>query len=243
MENKISVIMPAYNERNLFENVLEVKKSLSSSFKNFEIIVVNDGSDIRFHQEFENLKKIHSKNIHLISYPKNVGKSYALKQGFLNSKGDFIVFLDSGLELSPDHIKEFYEILKKCDVVIGSKRHKNSELKYPMFRRLMSFFYQKLIRILFNLNLKDTQVGIKMFKREVLSEVMPKMLVKKYAFDIELLALAEKKGFKIVEAPIKMNFKLESNIKPSSVANMIVDTFAVFYRLKVIKYYDKKKNE
>lgn len=233
--------MPAYNAENLFRNVLEVKKKIEGSFKNFEIVVVNDGSISRFSKDFEKFKTIHSKNIHVVGYQKNMGKGYALKQGFLNSEGDVIVFLDSDLELSPDHIKEFYKMLEEGDVVIGSKRHKNSKVNYPIFRRVMSFFYQKMIKILFNLDLKDTQVGIKMFKREVLERCMQRLLVKRYAFDIELLALAKKEGFSIIEAPIKMNFKLESNIKPTSVANMILDTLAVFYRLKIIKYYDRKK--
>jgi hypothetical protein len=96
--------------------------------------------------------------------------------------------------------------------------------------------------ILFHLNVRDTQVGIKLFKREVLNKVMPKILVKKFAYDIEILSLAKKYKYKIVEAPIVLNYKFGSTIKLKSIITMLIDTLAVFYRLKILKYYDKQKD-
>jgi dolichol-phosphate mannosyltransferase len=237
MNKKISVIMPVFNTQDLDHNVLEVRDELKKISKNYEIILVNDGSTKGWNRELEKVLKIKDKTIKIVSYKKNMGKGFALKRGFLNSSGDIIFFLDSDLDLSPDHIPEFLKYFDKADVVIGSKRHKKSNVKYPLSRRVMSFFYQVMIRTLFSLDIKDSQVGIKAFKRKVLEEVMPKMLVKRYAYDIEMLSVANKLGYKIQEAPIHMDFELGSTIRIKSVFEMIIDTLAIFYRLKIIRHY------
>ena len=105
----------------------------------------------------------------------------------------------------------------------------------------MSRVYQTMNSLLFHLNVKDTQVGIKMFKRKVLEGVMPKMMAKRYAFDVELLAIAKKQGYDVLEAPTTIDFKFESMIKVKSVLAMISDTLAIFYRLKILRFYDDKK--
>jgi len=240
MKNQISVIMPAFNNKNLDKNVLEVKKELEKFVKNYEIIVVNDGSLKGWDKELKKLMRIKNKDIKIISYNKNMGKGYALKTGGLSSKGEIVVFLDSDLDISPDNIKNLIRALDKADIVIGSKRHPLSKIDYPFSRKVMSFFYQKLIFLLFGLDVKDTQVGLKVFKGEVLKKVLPRLLVKRYAFDLELLVVANKEKYKVIEGPIKMNFKLGSTINLKSVFHILLDTGAIFYRLKILKYYNRK---
>ena len=100
---------------------------------------------------------------------------------------------------------------------------------------------------MFNLKIRDTQVGLKIFKRNVLEKVLPRLLVKKFAFDIEILAVANHLGFnKIYDAPveIKIDFNSNSSFHPhklifnKNIWKMIIDTLAVFYRLRILKYYD-----
>jgi len=234
----ISVIMPTYNNKDIYSNVLKVKMELKKVYRNYEIIIVNDGSEKGWKEKLEKLFKIKDKRIKIISYNKNKGKGYALKKGGLFAKGKVIIFLDSDLEISPKFIFNFVEELKKVDIVIGSKRHPLSKIRYPIFRKTMSFFYQKLIYLMFNLDVKDTQVGIKAFKSEVLKKILPKIIIKRYAFDLEVLCLAKKEGYKIKEAPIEINFKLGSTINLKGVINMLIDTLAIYYRLKILKYYD-----
>ena len=95
---------------------------------------------------------------------------------------------------------------RNADVVIGSKFHPESRVEYPRLRRIYSFFYYMLVRTLFGLPVRDTQTGIKLFKREVLERVLPRVLVKRFAFDLELLANAHHFGYRIVEAPVEVNF-------------------------------------
>jgi len=235
---KLSVVVPMYNESNIYYNMQEMIKSLDKSFKNYEIILVDDGST---NDCLKDAKKLKSKKLKIVGYKLNKGKGNALKYGFKFVKGDYITFIDADLDLHPDQIKGFFDYLDDADAVIGSKRHKLSKVHYPWYRKVLSWFYQKLIFLLFGLNLRDTQSGIKLFKKKLLDVVLPKVLVKKYAFDLELLVNAKKAGFKINEAPIKLNYKFSgTGINLKQIYYMLLDTLAIFYRLRILKHYDKK---
>ena len=236
----ISVILPAYNVEDKIEQVInETVKALDRITDSWEIIVVDDGSkDLTFA-----IAKEFAKNdgrVRAISYGKNMGKGFALKYGFEHSRGDLIVFMDADLDLHPKQIKKFIEIMEKekADVVVGSKRHPESKVNYPLKRRILSDVYFLIVKVLFNLNVRDTQVGLKLFKREVLRDVMPRILVKRYAFDVEVLANAVRKGYKIVEAPVELNFGFSSNVNWKEIWKMFVDTLAIAYRMHIRRYYD-----
>jgi glycosyltransferase involved in cell wall biosynthesis len=234
---KTSVIMPMYNEANIFENINNVVATLDKINKDFEIILVNDGSK---NNCFKEAKKIKDRRVRVVGYDKNMGKGYAIKYGFSYAKGDYITFLDCGEDIEASQIKEFLRIIKfeKADIVVGSKRHPDSKVDYPFSRRFMSGIYQIINKVLFNLDVRDTQVGLKLFKRKVLEEIMPKIAIKKFAFDLELLVIANKKGFKIIEAPIILKYKFRSSINSKAVFWMLWDTAAIFYRDKILNYYD-----
>ncbi|MDO8623035.1 MAG: glycosyltransferase family 2 protein [archaeon] len=235
---KLSIIMPMYNSSDIITNIKEAMVSLNKVTEDYEIILVNDGST---NNCFEEAKKFSSKKVKVVGYDQNMGKGYAIKYGFNFTKGDYIAFVDSGRDLDPKQLKDFLEIMKKedADIVIGSKRHSKSEVHYPLIRRVMSRVYQIMNKMLFNLKVQDTQVGLKLFKREVLEKIMPKIAIKRFAFDLELLVLANKYEFKIAEAPIIMRYKFRSTINLVAVFWMLWDTAAIFYRLKILKYYDR----
>ncbi len=130
-----------------------------------------------------------------------------------------------------------------ADIIVGSKRHPASKVHYPLFRKILSFGYQVLIRLLFGLQIRDSQVGLKLYRREVLEDVLPRLLVKQFAFDIEILAVAQHLGYKrIFEAPVELDFTGITSITSTNfwivVLRMLWDTLAVFYRLRVAHYYD-----
>lgn len=238
MKKKISIIVPVYNTKNIRENIKTYLAAIEKFEKNYEMIVVDDGS---WKDCLKKVKSIKNKHLNAVGYKKNLGKGNAIKYGFNFANGDYIAFLDSGAEFDAYQIKNFMDIMikEKADIVIGSKRHKDSRVYYPLTRRIMSRIYQIMNMFLFNLDIRDTQVGIKLFKKEALKKIMPRILVKKFAYDIEILALAKKYGFKIIEAPITMNYKFGSTIKLRAVISMFLDTLAVFYRLKILRWYDK----
>ena len=238
---ELSILMPAYNEgKKIKENLEETKKTLNSFKIDYEIILINDASKDNTLNEANKVK-----GIKILSYEKNGGKGNALKYGFQFAKGDLICFLDSDLELHPSLIKSFIDIISKtkADVVIGSKRHPDSLINYPLKRRILSWGYSTFVKFLFGLNVRDTQTGIKLFRKEVLDKVFPKVLIKRYAFSLEVLVNAHKLGYRIVEAPIILNFKRaigEKRLGFKSIFPMFKDTLAIAYRLYILRYYDRK---
>lgn len=239
----LSVIVPAFNEgKHIAKNLQLLLEVLGTSGLSYEIIVVSDGSKDNTVEEA--LKLSPTRRVKVFHYLENKGKGYALKYGYERCIGKYVCFIDSDLDLHPKSINDFIDvlILNNLDIVIGSKRHPESKVHYPKSRRMMSFVYYKMVALLFGLNVTDTQTGIKLFKREVLEKVLPRILVKRYAFDVELLSVANRMGFgRIYEAPIILQYRFSgTGINVKSIIQMLVDTAAIFYRLRVIKYYDKK---
>jgi glycosyltransferase involved in cell wall biosynthesis len=239
---QISVLMPAYNEgRQIRQNILAVDRMLKVFKVPYEIIVSDDGSSDWTVEEARKAAK-GLRHIQVKRNEVNQGKGWALKEAFRLSKGRWIVFMDSDLDLDPAQLKLFFKIQKeqKTDIVIGSKRHPDSKLKYPFKRKVVSAGYFFLVKLLFKMPIRDTQTGLKLFSREVLRDVFPRVLVKRYAFDLELLALANHFGYRIAEAPVIVNYRGKfGHIKLSTIFNIFWDTMAVFYRLRIKRYYDK----
>ncbi len=242
--SKLSIIVPAYNEeKTIYQSLTNLDEVLKNIDRPYEIIVVSDGSDDSTYKEAERLKL---DNVKVFHYDENKGKGHAIKYGFYKTGGDLVGFIDADSDLDPNSIEHFLKYMEKeeADIVIGSKRHPQSKVSYPVKRKIYSVTYQFFIKLLFNLNVKDTQVGLKLFKREVLEKVLPVILVKRYAFDLETLVVASHLGYKnIYEVPIELNHQFTSSIDARAVKDIVQDTCAIFYRLRILKYYDKSKEK
>ncbi|MEK7502697.1 MAG: glycosyltransferase [Patescibacteria group bacterium] len=246
--NFLSLVVPAYKqEKTIVKDLATLNNVLASLNTNYEIIVVVDGF---LDKTFEEIKKIKNKNIKVYGYQDNKGKGYAIKYGVEKAVGDVVGFIDAGMDLDPVAISmllnhmEWYD----ADIIVGSKLHPVSQVDYPLVRRILSWGYRTFTHIIFGFGIKDTQTGIKLFKRKVVKDVFPRLLVDKFAFDIEILALAYALGYKrIYEAPIKLSFKGNSSISSTNlwkiIIKMFIDTLAVFYRVRVIKFYRKKNKK
>ena len=238
----ISIVTPAYNVGEKIVVVMnELKKSVDKLSEDYEILVVDDGSTDSTFRTAKELEQLSGNGFKVITYNKNRGKGYALKYGFEHSRGDLVFFIDADGDLPPEQMKSYLKIMERseADVVIGSKKHPESKvIDYPQNRRILSLSYHLIIRTLFRLNVKDTQVGLKLFKREVLEEIMPTIMVKRYAFDIELLANAIGRGYRIVDAPVELTFNNDSRIDWEAIWHMFVDTMAVAYRMHILDYYN-----
>jgi glycosyltransferase involved in cell wall biosynthesis len=242
-ETLLSVIIPAHKQaRTITGDLKHIHQVLRQSPLPFEIIVVIDGS---LDSTYKKAKKFaqNKKNVTTHLLKTNQGKGHAVRYGFTKAKGDLVAFIDAGREIDPNSLSLAIEHLNwyKADVIIGSKRHLASKVNYPLERRILSFGYQKLVKLLFGLKLTDTQVGLKLFKRQVLKKVLPRLVVKRYAFDIEMLAVAHSLGFtRIYETPIKISFKADQLTDAATlktISSMLYETIAVFYRLKILRYY------
>ena len=230
---------------NIAKNIHTLIEEAERHFDQYEIIIVSDGSN---EETVQRLKKCKFKNVDVYHYPENKGKGFALKFAFSKSIGDFVVFLDGGMELHPADIKRFFAMMAvyNADIIIGSKRHPLSNVDYPWYRRILSYSYQLFLRTLFKLKgVKDTQVGLKLFKREVLEKVFPYIQVNGYAFDIAILVFAHFFGFtRIMEAPVELQFhkgeKGHGLIKEFGrlfkvSRQMFFDTFRIYFQLKAIR--------
>jgi len=242
----ISVIIPAYRQENtIVRDLKKIKNVLDQLRYPTELICVIDG---KIDSTFDRAKKFAEKysNVKVIGYDTNKGKGYAVRFGMAESRGDIVAFIDAGMDLNPNGLSMLLEHFEwyNADIIVGSKRHPVSKVDYPWQRRILSIGYQLIVRILFGLRIRDTQVGMKFFRREVLEKVLPRLLVKAYAFDIEMLAVASYLGYsRIYEAPveIKLNFGGTSYITSQkfikTVFAMLIETLAVFYRLHILNYY------
>jgi len=248
----VSVVIPSYRaEKFIGKSLLKIKEVLDSLSIDYEIICVDDGSTDKTLDKARNVASKFPAKIRVVGYKNNLGKGYAVKFGMARAKGDIVGFMDAGMDINPVGIQMLLSHFEwyGADIIVGSKRHPVSKVHYTKFRALISFAYQMLVKLLFGLKVRDTQVGVKFFRREVLEKVLPRVLVKQFAFDIELLAVANYLGFRrIYEAPIesKMDFKNSTILTKgfaSTVFSMVWDTVAVFYRLKILHYYDNKNRK
>jgi len=246
MNPKLSIIIPAYKEgKNIYKTIDDILQSHDILDYNYEVIVVVDGSPDNTAKE---AKRHKSKKVQVFEYFPNQGKGHALKYGTKKAQGDIITFADAGGDFDPKQFDKCVKLMEvfDADFVIGSKRHPASKVNYPLLRRVYSKGYHTLVKILFGLRVTDTQTGLKFLKKNVAKDIMPRVLVKQYAFDLEMLVIAWQLGYRrIFEAPVEMNF----NGVGSSVANlgaikkMFVDTLAIFYRARILNYYRKSKRK
>ena len=234
----LSVVVPVYNQPDAAGNVRVIRERVEAGLgEEVEMIVVSDGSEETLEAEPELATVIH--------YDRNLGKGYAVKAGALAARGRYISYVDADLDLDPSAIPEFVRLAERdsLDFVIGSKRHPDSLVHYPRSRRVGSWLYQKVVRLLFRLDVRDTQVGLKVFRREIAEEVLPLLLVKQFAFDLEFLAVARSLGFgRIREQPVRLEYQFSgSGVRSGAVALALVDTLAIFYRLRILRYYRRKR--
>lgn len=233
----LSVIVPVYKAESFIKKNLEkMKHSLSTEFKHFEIIAVIDGEIDKSRQEAEKVS-----GIKVLSYKENKGKGYALKYGFEHSTGEYITFVDCDMDIDPVQLKNFLPYTSTADLVIGSKRHPFSKVDYPFVRKILSNGFRMYSWLILGVKLRDTQSGLKLMKREVLEVIMPLILVKQYAFDLELCFLAQENGFRIVEAPIHVDQQFNgSTINVRAIRGMFLDVLAIRYRYSFLHYYQKQ---
>lgn len=246
---KLSIIIPTYKKAKTLRADLHAMQAVFKTLRyDYEMIIVIDG---KVDQSWEEAEKFRAEaeeksKIKIIGYAKNQGKGHAVRYGIKKATSDYVAFMDADRDINPNNITMLLEHLEwyDADIIVGSKRHPASKVHYPFIRRIYSWGYQNLTYILFGLNVRDTQTGMKIFKKAVLDTIMPRLLIKAWAFDIEMLAVAYYCGFtKIYEAPIQLDHQFNSAINKNVIFNMLWDTAAVFYRMHILKYYADENRE
>jgi dolichol-phosphate mannosyltransferase len=202
----------------------------------YEIIVVNDGSKDSTKSVLEGISAIDA-TIRLISYSINMGKGYAVRQGVLHSRGKYVMFLDGDGEISSEVLAKYMERMTSADIVIGSKYHPESVVRTPGLRRFFSKGFQLFVRLMLKTGVSDTQVGLKVGKGDAFRKIFQKVLVKRYAFDAEMLTVAGMLDLKVDELPV--NIELEKSFKKKEIIRMAIDVLGIAFRSRIIKWYQK----
>ena len=236
----LSVVIPAYNEEKRISKTLKsIDEYLRKQEYLYEILVVSDGSKDNTAKVVNDLTS-EIKNLRVIDNKQNRGKGYVVRQGIMEAKGKYRLFTDADNSTSIDQVEKMWPLLEKgVDVVIGSRDLKDSVLDPPQpFLRNFILgegfkLYRKLVLGLWGV--EDTQCGFKCFSDRMVEKVFPKCVIDRFAFDPEILIVANKKGYKIKEIPVYWKNDLSSTVKASSMIKMALDMIKIkFNNLKGI---------
>ncbi len=240
----LSVVIPAYNEeKRIPETLKKISNYLKKQSYNSEIIVVNDGSKDNTAQVVNNLME-EIDNLRLIDNKENHGKGYVVKQGLLESEGKYRVFMDADNSTSVDHVEKMFPYFKKgYDLVIGSRDIEGAEIpvRQSWWRERVGDIFNLMVQLLSGLwGIWDTQCGFKGFTKECAEKVVPLCKIDGFAFDVELLIIAKKMGFKIKEVPVTWYDEAGSTVGFDNMIKMGLDLLKI--RLNIIKgIYDQKE--
>ena len=246
MSKHLSVIIPAYNEENRIKETLgEVYNYLTRQNYSWEVIVVSDGSKDRTVEvisEFISNKP----EVILIANTKNHGKGYVVRQGILQAGGQFRLFTDADNSTSIEQVEKFLPYLteKEYDIVIGSIEVPGAEIheQAQWYRRALGKYSKYIIRIVAGLwSIRDTQRGFKCFTAASAVNIFSRTKIDRFGFDIEVLALAKKMGYKIKEVPIVWNNPSDSKVNLNSYFEVLKDLFKIRFYLW-FNVYGIKKN-
>jgi dolichol-phosphate mannosyltransferase len=223
----LSVIVPAYRSASTICETLEV---LLTSLRRLdvpsEVVLVPDGN---LDDTAAQVAARAYDGVRIVEYADHRGKGYAIRQGMAHCRGDFIAYIDADLELHPDGLGPLLElVLDGADVALGSKRHPLSRIRYPLFRRVQSWLYQTLVRVLFDLRVTDTQTGMKVFRGDAVRAVLPTLTSDGFAFDLELLTALHDRGAVFAEGPVKLDYRYASTIGVGAVVRVFLDTFRIY---------------
>lgn len=231
---ELSIIMPAYNEEQRIGKTLKDYGSFFSSHlkgKNEILVIVNGSSDKTFYiaQKFSKLYK----NIHPLNFPQPIGKGGAIIEGFKRARGKYVCYVDADNATKASHLYELLPYLKDSDAVIASRWMAGSIVKpkQPFKRRIASRCFNMLVRILFNLQFRDTQCGCKLFREQAVQPILQNLGITQWAFDIDLLYHLKSKDFRIIEVPTVWEDIEGSRLKIPKVSR---EMFLAIVRLRLI---------
>lgn len=227
-----SIIIPAYNEATrLPASLQQIRQYMEAKGNAFEIIVIDDGSQDKtreivsqFFSEFPCGR--------LLINESNRGKGYSIRRGMLEASGNFVLFTDADLSTPINQIEKLIFALNSgCEVAIGSRSIHGAQVKVhqPIYREAMGKIFNKFVRLLVIHGLIDTQCGFKSFKKSCVKPIFSRQLIDGFCFDVEVLLIARKLGYKIKEVPMVW---LNS---PASKVNALKDSLKMFIDLLRIR--------
>lgn len=229
----LSVVIPAYNEEKTIGNaVYRVNSVLSENYGDeFEIIISEDGSDDRtpeivsgLVERFDNVKKIIGSSLN--------GKGGALEQALNVCRGDIFAFIDADLSPEVTELPKIIDLVKSegYDIGIGSRRFPGHKQTRKPFRKVLSFFFNNIVRFVYSSDIYDHLIGCKAFRREVFEDIVEGVKSTSFFWDVEVVVLAQRKGYSIKEIPMEWEPYEETSF------NFLTDCLLILYRIVEFKY-------
>lgn len=235
----LSVIIPAYNEEKRIAKTLEsIYNFLKIQTYDYEILVVNDGSKDKTVEVVSQLLG-QIANLKLIDNKENHGKGWVVRQGMLSAQGEVRLFMDADNSTAVDQVTKFLPFFEQgYDVVVGSRNIKGATVatKQPWIREFLGWAFRFLVHMIVPLGVLDSQAGFKAFSRKSAEAVFAKQTIFRWAFDVEILSIAKKLGFRIKEVPIAWNNEAESHVKLGGMIRMFFEVLTVRKNLWTKKY-------
>lgn len=238
MNVHLSVVVPAYNEeKRLPETLKKIKSFLKSRAFQSEIIVVDDGSSDRTAEIAEAELADFSGSV--LRNPGNKGKGYSVRSGMLEAGGKYILFSDADLSTPIEEVESFLKILEGgTDIVIGSRALEESavQVRQNFLRELMGKTFNRMARLLTFRGVKDSQCGFKIFTQKSARDLFSRQTLDGFGFDVELVYLAQKLGYKIVEQPVVWRNAAGSRVRiVSDSLNMFLDLLRIRWAHRALK--------
>jgi len=240
---KLSIVIPAHNEEKRIARTLEEygkffeAKRKKKEIGNFEIVVVINNTQDRTEEIVRGISKRYGE-IRCLNF-KQKGKGFAIIEGFkdsLKSNSDLIGFVDADMATSPEEYYKLFENVNGYEGVIASRWINGSVIKakQTLLRRVLSRGFNLIVRFMFLMPYEDTQCGAKIFKRKVIEKIVHELYLTQWAFDINLLYLCGKNGFRIREYPTTWQDKTDSKL---NVIRTPIQMFAGILRLRLINSF------
>ena len=224
--------MPAYNLEGVIGESIRHVHDVTAEMGQVEIVVCDDGSVDRTHAE-ATASAARFANATVVRHEENRGKGAALITAFASSTMPTVAFLDGDLDLPPEQLKGLIDTFETTgvDCLVGLKQAAMEPGHYPGYRRVLSKIFSGTIRVMFRLPVEETQTGLKIFSREALAEVLPRLTVMRYAFDLELVVTLQRRGYLIGAAPVRLaEGASERGLSPRTLWEMGRDTLRIWLR-------------
>ena len=245
----LSVVIPAFNEeKRLPETLKKVRDYLTASDYEWEVLVVNDGSKDGTATVVSDLIKEwsarpskpegRSGGFHIVDNKENKGKGGVVKQGMLEAKGEWRLFMDADGSTDVSEIEKLWAYKENFEIIIGSRYlNKDSiKIKQPLMRQIVSRMGNWLIRIMLGINLEDTQCGFKLFSAKVAEEIFPKQTIMRWGFDMEILAIAKHRGYQIKEVAVDWYDAEGSQVKKFAALKTLKELITIKWNLMRKRY-------
>lgn len=232
----LSIIVPAYNEETLIVSTLQgLKTYFATRPEQYEIIVVDDGSQDKTAACTEAWQKTNGVDVRLFVNEKNMGKGFSIRRGVLESRGSYIIFIDADLPYELDAIDGFLKALRSSyDLAIGSRVLPGSQVKgVPILRYISGQIFSWMVQAILFPGLPDTQCGFKSFRSDAAKEIFRRLTISGFGFDVEMLFVARKLKLAIQPVAVQMiDHRHRSRVR------LIVDSFKMFANLFMVRWND-----